>query len=306
MHLSSTHTKSFKSQIASYTWMSLGAFLYAFALQVFFVPNHLIDGGIVGFAMIAGNIFGSNLINLFLVLFNLPFLYLAYKSIGKAFVMHMFFALFVFSISWIFISYAMPWEFKGESIEVVVIGGGLLGVGIGLIIRYGGCLDGTEILGIIVNRRTGFTVGQVVLVINFFVFATAGIVFKDWHPPLLSLITYIVVIKIMDAVIVGLDEMKSVLIISPKSRAIADSIIYELGLGVTIMYGRGGFSGDEHEILYVITERLQLAEVKEIVHREDPSAFIAIENIHEVANGKQSFQKQTRMQKLISRILNPT
>src|SRR5262249_25733476 len=157
-----------------------------------------------------------------------------------------------------------------------------LGVGLGLIIREGGCLDGTEILGIIINRRTGFTVGQVVLFCNIFVFGAAGLVFKDWHPPLLSLITYIVVIRIMDSVIVGLDETKSVLIISAKSKAIADAIIHELGLGLTVMYGRGGFSGSEREILYVIVERLQLADLKDLILREDPSAFIAIENLHEV------------------------
>ena len=134
----------------------------------------------------------------------------------------------------------------------------------------------------------------------------AGLVFKDWHPPLLSLITYLVVIKVMDSVIVGLDETKSVLIISKYSKAIAEAIIHELGLGLTIMYGRGGFSGDEREILYVIAERLQLADLKELIYREDPSAFIAIENLHEVANGKQGESlggKKTRMQALFSRIL---
>jgi uncharacterized membrane-anchored protein YitT (DUF2179 family) len=97
-----------------------------------------------------------------------------------------------------------------------------------------------------------------------------------------------VAVKVMDSVIVGLDETKSVLIISSQSRAIAEAIIHELGLGLTIMYGRGGFSGDEREILYVIAERLQLADLKELIHREDPAAFIAIENLHEVANGNQA------------------
>ena len=190
---------------------------------------------------------------------------------------------------------------------MVVIGGGILGVGIGLIIRKGGCIDGTEILGLIVNRRTGITVGQVVLVFNVFIFGAAGLVFKDWHPPILSLITYMVVVKIMDAVIVGLDETKSILIISNRSKAVADAIIHELGLGLTIMYGRGGFSGDEREILYVIAERLQLAELKELIFREDPSAFIAIENLHEVANGNQGGKgspgkRKTRMEQIFSTI----
>ncbi len=286
--------------------MALGAVLAAFAIQVFFIPNKLIDGGIVGLAMISANIFGFGYLPYFLLLFNLPFLYLAYRSIGKTFVFHMLFAVLVFAGSLAIIhNYYSDAAFMGDMLEVVVIGGAILGIGLGLIIRFGGCLDGTEILGIIINRRTGFTVGQVVLVCNVFVFGTAGLVFQDWHPPLLSLITYLVVIKVMDSVIVGLDETKSVLIISKKSKAIGDAIIHELGLGLTIMYGRGGFSGDEREILYVIAERLQLADLKDVILREDPYAFIAIENLHEVANGKQQTEnKKTRMESLFARVFS--
>lgn len=304
MHLSQPVKRSLFSQVLVYFWMIIGAFLAAFSLEVFFLPNNLIDGGIVGVAMIFGNVFGKELIPFFLILFNLPFLVLAYRSIGKFFLVHMIVANVMFSSFMILIAHFIPFQFHGESLEVVVIGGAILGVGLGLIIREGGCLDGTEILGIIMNRRVGFTVGQVVLVCNIFVFGAAGFVFQDWHPPLMSLITYIVVIKIMDSVIVGLDETKSVLIISSKSKAIADAIIHELGLGLTVMYGRGGYSGDEREILYVIAERLQLAELKELILREDSTAFIAIENLHEVAHGKPSSNtKMTRMEHIFSRIM---
>lgn len=297
--------KSIRGEFIIYFFLIVGAFLAAFAIQVFLIPNRLIDGGIVGIAMICANIFGTQYLGYFTLAFNLPFVYLAYRYIGKVFVLHMFFALIFFTGFIFFIEHYMPWaEFKGETLEVVVIGGAILGIGIGLIIRYGACLDGTEILGIISNRLTGFTVGQVVLVINIFVFCAAGIAFQDWHPPLLSLITYMVVSKIMDTVIVGLDETKSVLIISSKSKAIAEAIVHELGLGLTIMYGRGGFSGDAREILYVIAERLQLAELKEIIYREDPAAFIAIENLHEVANGNQAGKyKKTSISELVSRVL---
>lgn len=307
MHVSSPSAKSYTSYLFDYVLMAIGAFLAAFAIEVFLIPNKLIDGGVVGVAMIFANMFGQKLLPLFLLLFNLPFLYLAYRSIGKVFLWHMLFATLMFAGSLVFIHQVMSTEFQGEMLEIVVIGGAILGIGIGLIIRYGGCLDGTEILGIIINRKTGFTVGQVVLVCNIFIFGTAGLIFQDWHPPLLSLITYIVVIKIMDAVIVGLDETKSVLIISSKSKEIADAIINELGLGLTVMYGRGGYSGDAREILYVIAERLQLAELKELIHREDPSAFIAIENLHEVANGNQGGKSSNRKQKidaLLSRLFS--
>lgn len=306
MYASTPTVKSFSSKAILYFSMTLGAFLAAFAIQVFLIPNKLIDGGIVGIAMIMANIFGFQLLPFFLIVFNLPFLYLAWRSIGKTFLIHMLYAVLVFAGSLALLHEATPLEFTGETLEVVVIGGAILGIGLGLIIRFGGCLDGTEILGIIINRKTGFTVGQVVLVCNVFVFGAAGFVFQDWHPPLLSLITYLVVIKVMDSVIVGLDETKSVLIISRKSKAIADAIVHELGLGLTIMYGRGGFSGDESEILYVIAERLQLADLKDVILREDPNAFIAIENLHEVANGKQSTKKKTRMENLFGRIFGST
>ncbi|NGX43754.1 MAG: hypothetical protein K940chlam7_02054 [Chlamydiae bacterium] len=305
----STAKKSITRVMIGYIWIVVGAFLAAFAIEFFLIPKNLIDGGIIGVAMICSYRFGTTLLPIFLIVFTLPFLMMAYKYIGKVFLMHMFFAIMLF-VGWIFfIQHFMHWEFEGETLEVVVIGGAILGIGTGIIIRYGGCLDGTEILGIIVNRNTGITVGQVVLVCNIFIFGAAGIVFQDWHPPLLSLITFMVATKVMDAVIVGLEETKSVLIISPKSKEIAHAIIHELGLGLTIMYGRGGFSGDEREILYVIAERLQLAELKELIYREDPTAFVAIENLHEVSNGTQgdtASWKQKRMEVLMSRILGQT
>jgi uncharacterized membrane-anchored protein YitT (DUF2179 family) len=296
--------KSLLSSILLYFWMALGSFLAAFAIEVFFIPNNLIDGGVVGLSMIFGQIFGKHVIPFLLIIFNLPFLFLAFRSIGKAFLIHMFVALLLFSGSMIFISNVLHLEFPGDPLEIVVSGGGVLGIGLGLIIRSGGCLDGTEILGIILNRRTGFTVGQIVLFTNVFVFGAAGFVFQDWHPPLLSLITYMVAVKVMDAVIVGLEETKSVIIISRKSKEIAESVMHKLGLGLTIMYGRGGYSGTDQEILYVIVERLQLHDLKEIIFDIDHNAFIAIENLHEVANGMQGYPgKKGRVERIVDKIL---
>lgn len=294
--------------VASNLWAffltSLGAFLAAFSIQTFLLPNSLIDGGVVGLAMLLGNLFGWSLIPYFYVLLTLPFVFFAYRAIGRSFVIHMVFASAAFFGFMILIEHIIGGDvskqFKGDPLEVVVIGGSLLGIGLGLIIRIGGCIDGTEVLGIVINKRTGFTVGQTVLVCNVFIFAAQGLVFKDWHPAFLSLIMYIVVAKVMDAVVVGLDETKSVLIISSKYSEISKAILHELGLGLTVMYGRGGFSGSEKEILYVITERLQLATLKDLVLREDPSAFMAIENLHEVANGNPSRKKQNPVHRVKS------
>jgi len=268
-------------------WKAIGAFLAAFSINVFLVPSHLLDGGVIGIGMILSYIFGQHLLAYFLIVLTLPFLYLAYKHIGKRFLWRMFFAVSFF-IAFILFTQWTGWQFHGDPLEVVVIGGAILGIGTGLIIRYGGCLDGTEILGLIINRHFGITVGQIVLFCNVLIFIAAGFVFRDWHPPILSLITFMVATKVMDSVIVGMEETKSVLIISSKSQKVAKTIMHEMGLGLTVMYGRGGYSGSDREILYVITERLQLAELKKLIRREDPNAFIAIENLHEVTGGLQA------------------
>ncbi len=266
-------------------WLAVGAFLTAVSIRVFLLPNQLIDGGIVGMTLILSRLFGDQYLSYFLVILNLPFIFLAYTLIRRSFVFHMLLAVLFFA-GFLFLLQGIP-IFKGDPLEIIVIGGATLGIGAGIIIRFGGCIDGTEILAILINRSKGFTVGQVILFINIFIFGAYGWIFHDWHIALQSLMTYIVAFKMMDLVIVGLDELKSVLIISSKSKELAPVIMNELGLGLTIMHGKGGFSGNAKEILFVIVERLDLADLKEIVLREDPSAFMAIENLHEVVYGKQ-------------------
>lgn len=278
--------KTIKQHLSVYAWLTIGAFLAAFSIEVFLLPNSLIDGGTIGIALILSKLFGESYLSAFLILLNLPFIYLAYKYIRKSFVVTMGIAVLIFA-AFLIVTAKIP-PFLGDPIEVIVMGGAILGVGVGLIIRHGGCLDGTEILAILINRKKGFTVGQVVLFINFFIFAAYGWIFVNWHYALQSLILYIVAFKMMDLVIMGLEELKSVLIISAKPKEIAQVITEELGLGLTIVHGKGGFSGDSREILYIIVERLDLSELKEIVLREDPTAFMAIENLHEVVYGKQA------------------
>ena len=293
-----TNSKQIKSWLhhtVIFFWLALGAALVALSIKVFLLPHQLIDGGIVGIALILTRIYGTDYLSYFFVLLNIPFIYLALRFIRRSFVVHMLIAVLLFAGFLFLFSNFTP--FDGDSLEIIVFGGAILGIGAGLIIRYGGCLDGTEILAIIINRKKGFTVGQVVLVINIFIFAAYGWIFQDWHIALKSLMTYIVAFKMIDLVIVGLDELKSALIISSKPKELADAIMQELGLGLTIMHGKGGFSGDAREILFVIVERLDLSDLKELVLKKDPGAFMAIENLHEVVYGKQpsiSHKKKSR------------
>ncbi|NGX48404.1 MAG: hypothetical protein K1000chlam3_01795 [Chlamydiae bacterium] len=283
-----THKKptSIWHYINDLIWITLGAFLAALSIRVFLYPNELIDGGIIGISLILARLFGENYLSYFLIVLTLPFIYLAYRYIRRSFVFHMFAAILLFAFFLWVLEKAPP--FFGDSIEVIVFGGAILGIGAGLIIRNGGCIDGTEILAIIINRKKGFTVGQVVLVINIFIFGIYGWIFHDWHIALQSLLMYVVAFKMIDIVIVGLDELKSVLIISSKPKELSKIIMNQLGLGLTIIHGKGGFSGAARELLFIVVERLDLADLKEIVLREDPEAFMAIENLHEVVSGKQS------------------
>jgi uncharacterized membrane-anchored protein YitT (DUF2179 family) len=271
-------------QFLSYTGMAVGAFLAALAIRIFLIPNELIDGGVVGISLILARLYGFQYLATFLVLLNIPFVFIAWKLIRRSFVIHMLAAL-VFFAFFLTISVYFP-TFAADPLEAIVIGGAMLGAGAGLIIRHGGCTDGTEILAILINRKKGFTVGQVILFINIFIFTAYGWIFSDWHIALRSLMTYIVAFKMMDIVIAGLEELKSVLIMCTKPDKLSKIITHELGLGLTFIKGKGGYTGEDRDILFIIVERLDLAELKEIVLREDPAAFIAIENLHEVAYGR--------------------
>lgn len=277
-------SKKIKTHLVSYLGMAVGAFFAAMAIRIFLIPNELIDGGVIGISLILARLYGSSYLSYFLLILNLPFIYLAYRYIRRSFVIHMFAAIVLFAI-FLFLLEKLP-SFGADPLEAIVIGGAMLGAGAGFIIRHGGCTDGTEILAILINRKQGFTVGQVVLFINIFIFAAYGWIFNDWHIALRSLMTYIVAFKMMDIVIAGLEELKSVLIMCAKPDKLSRIITHELGLGLTFIKGKGGYSGEDRDILFIIVERLDLAELKEIVLREDPSAFIAIENLHEVAYGR--------------------
>ena len=301
---SSLSRRTTKQMIFSYFWIAIGAFLAAFSIRIFLLPNDLIDGGIIGLAMILTRLTKNVLFPFYFLLLTLPFIYLSYKFIRRTFFVQMIVAVIFFAI---FLSVLNPVSsLEINHLEVIVIGGAILGIGVGLIIRHGGCLDGTEILAIIINRKKGFTVGQVVLFINFFIFAAYGWIFQDWHLAFSSLLMYVVAFKMMDIVIVGLDELKSVIIISDQSKELKSLIMNEMGLGLTVMYGRGGYSGNDQELLFVIVERLDLANLKDIVLSKDPTAFMAIEDLHEVVYGQQTkipIKKRSKKRKLLKKTL---
>lgn len=281
--------------------MVVGTFLAAFSVKNILAPNQLIDGGVIGVSMICARLLGDQIFSIAFTVLTIPFLILSYKMIRKNFFVMMGLAMLLFS------GFALALgnfgeHFYGTDLEVIVLGGVILGIGAGMVIRSGACIDGTEIVAIIINRKKGFTIGQVILAINAVIFIAYGILF-DWHSALKSLMIYFIAYKTMDSVIMGLDELKSVMIITKKTKSVGKAVMEKMGLGLTVMYGRGGYSGEDREILYVIVERLDLAELKDVILLEDPEAFIAVEDLHEVIYGKamHPITKKRRVRKKLNK-----
>lgn len=263
-------------------FLFIGAVLMSVGLEIFLVPNRIIDGGITGISIIVSYLTQLP-IGLFLTLFNLPFLFIGYKLIGKTFALSTLFAILVMSAGTEILHPVK--ELTNDPLLAAVFGGIILGVGVGLVIRFGGSLDGTEIVAILVSKKIPFSVGEIVMFFNVFILGSAGFVYS-WDRAMYSLIAYFIAYKMIDVTIEGFDESKSVWVISDNFRQIGEAIIDRLGRGVTYMDGEGGFTGDNKKVIFCVITRLEEAKLKSIVEELDPKAFLAVGNIHDVKGGR--------------------
>lgn len=264
-----------------YLFLFIGSILAAVGLEIFLIPNNIIDGGVVGISIMLSYLTHYPL-GLFIFFLNIPFLFLGYKHIGKTFVLSTLFSISSLSI-WVSILHPIP-GLTEDLMLAAVFGGIILGIGVGLIIRYGGSLDGTEIIAIILDKRTGFSVGEIVMFFNLFILTSAGLVF-GWDKAMYSLIAYFIAFKMIDITIEGLEETKAVMVISEKSELIAEKVMARLGRGVTFLNGKGGYSGEERAVLYLVITRLEVAKLKTIIDEIDENAFVTISEVHEVMGG---------------------
>lgn len=255
--------------------LTLGAIMAAIGLEIFLIPNQLIDGGVVGISIMSAYLSGLPL-PVFLILINLPFLYIGYNQIGKTFALSTLYAVVVLSIGTT-ILHPIP-GLTNDLILAALFGGIILGAGVGLIIRNGGSLDGTEILAIIFDRRTAFSVGEIIMFFNLFILTSAGFVF-GWDKAMYSLVAYFVAYKTIDVTIEGLNETKGVFIISNQHKDIADAIHDRLGRGFTLMDSKGEDSGKNLPTIYVVVTRLEVAKLKSIVSGFDENALMTITSV---------------------------
>jgi len=174
----------------------------------------------------------------------------------------------------------------------------VLGIGVGLVLRNNAAMDGTEILSIRLAKKYGFSIGEIIMFFNVFIYAAAGFLY-GWDKAMYSVLVYFITYKVIDIVLEGLNESKSVNIISDKSEEIGNAIIKKLDIGVTYISGTGGYSGAEKKIIYCVISRLEMAKLKDLIRSIDPSAFLAVENVHEV-EGVRIKEKKKKKEKILN------
>lgn len=263
--------------------ITIGAILMGVGLELFLVNNQILDGGVVGISIIISQLTPLPLGVLTFVL-NIPFFIIGYKKIGKVFALFTLYGIAVMSTVTLLLHSIDP--VTDDLLLATVFGGVTLGLGVGLVIRNGGALDGTEIVSIIVNGKTPLSTGQIIMIINILIFSVAGFAF-NWDRAMYSLITYFLAYKVIDIVIQGVDESKSAFIISRYYEEIGLEIMEQLGKSVTYIDATGGYSGDLNKVIFVIISRFEEVKLKSILDDIDPDAFLAVGgSMSEVRGGK--------------------
>ena len=287
---SSSKNKTLLNNFLSFLLITVWATLAAIALEIFLVPNNIIDGGIIGISIMVSYITKIKLSVLTFVL-NIPFLILGYKQLGKSFLIKAAYAMIVLSL---LLEELKPVpELTNDVLLATVFGGLLLGIGVGFVIKFGACLDGTEVVAILINKKTSFSVGQVVMFLNLFIYSTAGFLF-GWDRALYSILTYFITFKIIDMVSEGFEQAKAAMIITNHGEEIANSIYKHLGRTVTMLEGEGLISGKK-VVLYAVVTRIEIPELKRIVAADDYSAFVTITDVNEIV-GKHIKKKKEETQ----------
>ncbi len=259
----------------------VGSMIYSAGLNLFLVPNEIIDGGVVGVGLIAAAL-SEIPFSFWVVLLNIPFFFLGYKKVGASLAAYASVAVLILSF-WSPLFEAMD-PITRDPFLATIFGGMIIGIGVGIVIRSGGSLDGTEIMAIWLDRKTSFSVGEIVMFFNIFILGSAGFVFS-WNSAMYSLVAYFICSKMIDMVSNGLDESKGVFIVTEKSDEVADAVMNQMHRAVTRLHGAGGFLKNDKDILYCVISRLEVTRLKYVTHDIDPQAFLSIFDVREVQGG---------------------
>lgn len=276
--------------IKNFIALTIAGIINAFGVTFFLYPVNLYDSGISGTSMLLAQVTPEHLtLSMFLVLINFPLFLYGYKKMGITFTVYSVYAVFVYSMAAWLITDVLPVDVSIASplaeqdlLLCAIFGGLISGIGSGLTIRFGGAIDGVEILAILFAKRLNVTVGMFVMGYNIVLYVMAGLIQSSWILPLYSLITYAAALKTVDFIAEGLDKAKSAMIITNHPQNICQALSSEFGNGITLMDAKGFYSDKDKTLIYFVVNRFQINKVRQIVAEEDPHAYVTITEVSDV------------------------
>lgn len=290
--------KRFNQFIHRLSWknilgLTLAGMINAFGVTLFIAPVQLYDSGISGTSILLSQLTPLNL-SCFLLVLNIPLFLYGLKRQGGVFTLYAIYAVAMYALfAWLItdvlpVDVSMASPLAGSDLLLCAIFGGLIsGIGSGLAIRFGGAMDGIEVMAVIFAKPMGITVGTFVMVYNVALYILCGIVIQSWILPLYSIITYAAALKTIDFIVDGLDRAKAAMIITVKPEEVCAALSEEFECGVTTMNAMGYYSKSAKTLVYVVVNRFQVGRMKQLVHENDPTAYISISEVADVFSANQ-------------------
>lgn len=271
-------------------FLTLAGILNAVGVTMFLAPVHLYDSGISGTSMLLSQLTPDALsLSLFLLVLNIPMFLFGLKKEGALFTFYGIYAVAVYALAAFLITDVFPVDvstaspFAGTDLLLCALFGGFIcGAAVGFSIRFGGALDGAEVLAIIFAKRIGITVSTFCMVYNVILYIICGIALSSWALPLYSIVTYAVAVKVVDAIVEGLDRAKGAMIVTTKADEVCSALAGHFGSGATKIQAMGAYSNEEKTMIYFVVSRFQVARMREIVHSIDEKAYITISEVADV------------------------
>lgn len=277
-------------KVTNFLILTIAGFINAFGVTMFLAPVKLYDSGISGTSMLFSQLTPEWLsLSVFLLLLNIPLFLFGFKKQGIAFTIYSIYTVAIYSLGAYLITDVLPIDVSTASplaendlLLCAIFGGLISGVGSGLTIRYGGAIDGIEVMAVIFAKRLGVTVGNFVMTYNVLLYIAAGVSLQSWILPLYSIVTYAAGLKTIDFIVEGIDRSKALMIITSEPNKISEAINEAFGTSPTYIPAKGGYSGEQKTILYFVVNRFQIARLKTIIHHQDPLAFMTISEVADV------------------------
>ncbi len=282
--------------LKNFALLTVAGCINAFGVTVFLAPVRLYDSGISGTSMLLSQISPAWMtLSLYLLLLNIPLFIFGWNKQGIVFTIYSIYTVFIYSVgAWLItdilpidVSIASP--LAGSDLLLCALFGGMIsGLGSGLAIRFGGAMDGIEVMSVIYAKKLGITVGTFVMIYNAILYIICGFVIQSWILPLYSIVTYMAALKTIDFIVEGIDRSKSIFIITSEEKEICRTLSRVFEQGVTILDARGYYSGSNKKMIYIVLNRFQIIRMRDIVHKIDPAAYITISDVADVFTANQT------------------